>query len=293
MSMMTERDPMAPTTLWPSLMAGEYRLRYVQAGPLRTRCLETGSGSEALILLHGSGGHLETYTRNVLPLGERYRVFAIDMIGHGFTDKPDYDYEISHYVRHLVDFMDAMDIGKAHLSGESLGGWVAARFAIDHPDRLGRLILNTAGGLTANADVMRRIYDLSMKAVTEADRENVRKRLEWLMHDPAVVTDDLTETRLRVYTQPGFVTAMEHILCLQLMDIRLPNLLDEAALKTVAAPTLVIWTSHDPTGAVEVGQKFADLIPDAALVVMDGCGHWPQYEDAPLFNRLVLDFLAR
>lgn len=281
-----------PQTLWPYLMGGAYRIGYADAGGLRTRFLETGAGDETVILLHGSGGHLETYTRNVLPLGERYRVFAIDMIGHGFTDKPDHDYEISHYVRHLADFMDAMGIERAHISGESLGGWVAAQFAIDHPDRVASLMLNTAGGLTADEAVMQRIHDLSMKAVSEADKDNVRTRLEWLMHDPAVVTDDLVETRYRIYTQPGFLKAMEHILCLQIMAIRRPNLLDEGALRKIACPTLVVWTSHDPTGAVEVGKKFADLIPNASLVVMDGCGHWPQYEDADRFNALVLDFLA-
>lgn len=280
-------------TLWPAFMSGEFNLRYVDAGGLRTRCLETGAGDEAIILLHGSGGHLETYTRNFFALGERYRVYAIDMIGHGFTDKPDHDYEISHYVKHLADFMDAVGLDAAHISGESLGGWAAAQFAIDHPGRVRKLILNTAGGLTANEEVMGRIRDLSLKAVAEASPETVRKRLEWLMHDPAIVTDDLTETRFRIYTQPGFLKAMEHILCLQEMPIRLPNLLREDDLKGISAPTLVVWTSHDPTGAVEVGQKFADLIPGAELVVMDGCGHWPQYEDAPTFNQLTLDFLAR
>jgi 2-hydroxy-6-oxonona-2,4-dienedioate hydrolase len=288
-----ENEVGAAATLWPQLMAGRFKIHNVMAGGINTRCLEAGEGTDAIVLLHGSGGHLETYTRNILPLAERYRVYAIDMVGHGFTDKPDHGYEIRHYVDHLADFMDAVGLERAPLAGESLGGWAAAQFAVDHPDRVGKLILNTAGGLIANQAVMQRIYDLSMKAVAEASRETVRARLEWLMHDPAVVTDDLVETRLAIYTQPGFARAMEHILCLQIMDIRVPNLLDEDQLRGIAAPTLVVWTSHDPTGAVEVGQKFADLIPDAELVVMDGCGHWPQYEDAPRFNRLVMDFLAR
>jgi hypothetical protein len=95
-----------------------------------------------------------------------------------------------------------------------------------------------------------------MKAVAEASPETVRARLEWLMHDPKRVTDDLVELRLRIYTQPGFVRAMEHILCLQNMDIRMRNVLTDEALSRISASTLVIWTDHDPTAPVVTGERF-------------------------------------
>src|SRR5499425_1340168 len=136
--------------LWPELAQGEFALDYVYAGGIRTRCLSAGKGDGVpLIFLHGSGGHLEAYQRNILSHASRMRVFAIDMLGHGFTDKPDHDYEIDHYVDHLSAFCGTMGFDKIQLSGESLGGWVAARFAIRYPDRLTKLVLNTAGGLTA------------------------------------------------------------------------------------------------------------------------------------------------
>lgn len=99
------------------------------------------------------------------------------MIGHGFSDKPDHDYEIRHYVKHVLDVMDAFGIGRANISGESLGGWVAAQFAIDHPDRVAKIALNTAGGLTADVAVMHRLKSLSMAAVENLSRETVEKRL--------------------------------------------------------------------------------------------------------------------
>ena len=73
------------------------------------------------------------------------------MLGHGYTDKPGHPLEVSHYVSHLMAFFDAIGADRAHLSGESLGGWVASRAAIDHPDRIDRLVLNTAGGSQAEA----------------------------------------------------------------------------------------------------------------------------------------------
>ena len=278
--------------LWTDLAQGEFSLGYVDVKGVRTRCLSAGKrNAPPLVLLHGSGGHLETYQRNILPHAAHFQVFAVDMLGHGFTDKPDHDYEIEHYVDHLLAFCDTMGLKTFHLSGESLGGWVAARTAIRNPERIAKLVLNTAGGLTADPVVMERLLTLSINAVRNPDREAVRKRLEWLMHDKSVVTEDLVEMRYRVYTQPGAEKMMEHIMCLQLMEIRRRNMIPVENLRKITAPTLVIWTDHDPTGKVEVGETFAREIPNAQLVVMENCGHWPQYEDAETFNRLHLQFL--
>ncbi len=278
--------------LWTDLADGEFSLAYIDVNGVRTRVLSAGRVHDPpLVLLHGSGGHLEAYQRNILPHAEHFRVFAVDMLGHGFTDKPDHDYEIEHYVRHLVDFCDTMHLKQIYLSGESLGGWVALQMAIVHPERVAKLVLNTAGGLTADPVVMERLRTLSMNAVRNPDRESVRSRLEWLMHDPKVVTDDLVEMRYRIYSQPGAERMMEHIMCLQFMEVRRRNMIPVADLRKIQTPTLVVWTDHDPTGKVEVGETFAREIPNARLVVMQNCGHWPQYEDAETFNRLHIDFL--
>lgn len=279
--------------IWPTLSRGAYKLDYVDAGGIRTRYLEAGdtSSDEAVLFVHGTGGHLEAFNRNILPHAEHYRTIALDMIGHGWSDKPDHDYEIRHYVQHLLDFCDAKGISKLHAHGESLGGWIVAQFAIDHPDRVATLTLNTAGGLNTDPKVMKRVYDVTMKAVAEASPETVRARLEWLMNSPDRVTDDLVEMRYGIYTQPGFVQAMEHILCLQDMDIRMRNVLTDETLGEITAPTLVIWTDHDPTAPLTTGQRFVDAIPDARLEVITDSAHWPQWEKADEFNRMHLDFL--
>lgn len=279
-------------TLWTDLFGLPFRQTYYDAGGVRTRVLEAGQGPRALVFLHGSGGHAEAYVRNIGAHAEHLRVLSVDMLGHGLTGKPDRPYQIHDYVEHLRALLDAAGIERAHLSGESLGGWVAARFAALHPDRVDRLVLNTAGGLSSDPGVMERFRELSLAAVREPDRDTVRRRLEFLMYDPAGVTDDLVETRFQIYRQPGFARAMENILCLQIMSVRQANLLGETELAGIAAPTLVVWTTHDPTAPVTVGRRFADLIPDARLVVMDECGHWPQFEKPEDFNRFSLDHLT-
>lgn len=281
--------------IWPEIARGTIRLGYVNAGGIRTRYVEAGDpdADEAVIFIHGTGGHLEAFTRNLLPHAEHYRTIALDMVGHGYSDKPDHDYEIHHYVQHLKDFCDAVGVRRGHMHGESLGGWITAQFVIDHPDRTASLTLNTAGGLNTDPKVMERVYNVTMNAVRNASPETVRARLEWLMNAPERVTDDLVEMRLGIYTQPGFVRAMEHILCLQNMDIRMRNVLTDESLTQIRAETLVVWTDHDPTAPTETGQRFVEAIPKARpLVVMTDCAHWPQWEKADEFNRLHLEFLA-
>jgi 2-hydroxy-6-oxonona-2,4-dienedioate hydrolase len=213
------------------------------------------------------------------------------MVGNGLTDKPPVDLEIRVYVDHLRGFMDAMGIERASISGESLGGWVAAQFALDHPERVQKLVLNTTGGRTAFPLVMARIIELSMAAVNDPNWERIKSRLEFLMADPAHVHDDLVATRRRIYAMPGMVEAMRRNLVLQDMETRKRNLIPDDQWAKIAAPTLVLWTSHDPTAAATEGKKIADLIPGAEFVVMNGCGHWPQFEDAATFNDIHLSFL--
>lgn len=278
-------------SFWSSLSTVAHRIRYIEAGPIRTRVLEAGSGDEALILLHGSGGHLEAYARNAGPLGERFHVVALDLIGHGYSRRPDRDYHIADYCSHLLDVLDALGLDRVHLAGESLGGWIGAAFAIAHPARVRKLVVNTPAGLTCNEPALERQRALFLKAVDEPSRENIRARLEWLMADPNKVTDDLVEVRYAIYTQPGYAQTMRHICSLMTPEGRRANMLHEADLARITAPTLVLWTAHNPTDGIEVGERAARAIPNARLEVMDGCGHWPQFEDPPRFNALLAEFL--
>jgi 2-hydroxy-6-oxonona-2,4-dienedioate hydrolase len=279
-------------SVWSDLQGVPFAQGYLDAGGVRTRYLSAGEpGKPVLLLLHGSGGHAEAYVRNLLAHGEHFWTWAIDMLGHGYTDKPGHPLEIPHYVDHLMAVLDAIGAEETHLSGESLGGWVAARAAIDHPKRIGRLVLNTAGGSQADPAVMARIRTLSMAAAENPAWETVEARIKWLMADKDKNYDDIVASRQRVYRQPGFVAAMSDIMALQDPEIRARNLLGPEEYGAITAPTLVLWTSDDPTADVSEGRRIASMIPGARFEVMPGCGHWPQYEDAPTFNRLHVDFL--
>lgn len=283
---------MAYQSFWTDLRNTSFSQGWLQAGAIRTRYLAAGAEDlPVLILLHGTGGHAEAYTRNLGAHAPYFRTYSIDMVGHGWTDKPDVPMEIGAYVDHLRGVVDALGVERAHISGESLGGWVAAQFALDHPDRVDRLVLNTTGGSAARPEVMAKIKEISMRAIEAPTWEFIKARLEWLMADPSKVTDDLIESRRSIYANPEFAEAMKRALILQEMDVRRRNLLSDDDWAAIAAQTLVLWTSHDPTNPPEEGRRIASMIPDAQFVVMQDCGHWPQFEDPETFNDLHVRFL--
>ncbi len=290
----TDPQPVTPrkdTPVWVALGAVEHRVHYVEVGPWRTRVLEAGQG-EPLILMPGTGGHLEAYAHNVGALAEHFRVIAYDYPGHGYTTHAKADLELDTYVEHLAGLLDAFGIGRAHLGGESLGGWVAIKFAAAHPERTGKLVLNTPGGTMASPEVMDKIRGLSQAAADDPSDERIRARLQWLMADPATVTDELVAIRRAIYSRPGFADSMRHILCLQDVDTRRRNMVTDADLAAVPGPALVIWTSDDPSGPAGAGLEMAEKITGGRFELITGAGHWPQWEQRDTFNALALAFLT-
>lgn len=280
--------------MWTELRDVQFSQRWVDAGGVRTRVLEAGAPDlPALIFIHGTGGHAEAYVRNLGPHSKYFHTYAIDMIGHGFTDKPDQSYDFRDYAEHLIAFMDAENIASASLSGESMGAGIAAWTAILFPDRVDKVVLNTGAALRLADDVIARMAALTMAAVESPTRASVRKRLEWLVHDPDDINEDLVDTRLAIYEDPAYVERMSNILAARHTDPKGQdrNCLGEQEWRKFQTPTLVLWTDHDPTAPPEIGKQVADWIPGARFVQINGAGHWPQFEKADEFNRVHLEFL--
>jgi len=279
------------TPVWVALGATEHRVRYVDVGQWRTRVLEAGQG-ETLVLMPGTGGHLEAYAHNIAAFAEHFRVIAYDYPGHGYTTHATADLEIDTYVEHLAGLLDVFGVQRAHLNGESLGGWVAMKFASAHPERVGKLVLNTPGGTMARPEVMEKIRHLSQAAADDPSEERIRTRLEWLMADPATVTDELVAIRRTIYSRSGFADSMGHILCLQDPDVRRRNMITDADLAAIPGPALVVWTSDDPSGPAGAGMEMAEKISGGRFELITGAGHWPQWEQRDTFNHIVLSFLT-
>jgi 2-hydroxy-6-oxonona-2,4-dienedioate hydrolase len=278
---------------WTDLLGLDFSVRAIDAGGVPTRSLQAGTG-EDVIFLHGTSGHLEAFIRNVRSHSEHYRVHLIDMLGHGLTGKPDYPYEIPRYVEHLIAYMDACGIKSAHLVGESLGGWVAAWLASEQPQRVKSLQLLCSGGTKANPAVMERIKTSTSNAVRNNDITQTRKRLELLMADPiSSVSDELVDTRHYIYHTPEFISNLDNLLCLQNMETRQRNLLQPDRMAKIKVPTLVIWGRENPFGDVPEAREMHEAIAGSELELLSHCGHWPQHEQAEVYNKLSLTFLKR
>jgi 2-hydroxy-6-oxonona-2,4-dienedioate hydrolase len=283
-------DLPAHISIWGELADVDHVLRHVDVHGVRTRVLQAGTGPD-LILLHGTGGHLEAYTRNIGALAAGFRVTAYDMVGHGWSDLPDRPYTIDVLSDHLIGLMDVLGIGAAHLSGESLGGWVVAWTAAHHPDRVSRLVLNTPGNIANKPEVMARLRDSTMAAVRDPSDATVRRRVEFLFHHTEMVTDELVNLRRAVYSRPGFVQAITNTLVLQDPVVRKDFAWDPSWVGKVTAPTLLLWTDHDPTGGLDEAAMLLDWLPDARLHVITDAGHWPQWEKPHAYLRAHREFL--
>lgn len=281
--------PKYDVSIWNELAGVSFKQYFLDAGGVRTRIVEAGEG-EPLILLHGTGGHVEAYARNIKSLSEHFRVIVMDMLGHGYTGKPNYPYTLNEFSHHLLSVIKALSLKQVHLSGESLGGWVAAWFAALHPNYVKTLVLNTPGNIKAKPEVMKKIKDSTLKAVLEANEETVRARLEFLFYDTNFVTKELIESRYNIYTQPEFKEAIHHIVALQEWEVRKNFTWETKWTHKITAPTIILMSDHDPTASIEDAEYLQQLIPNSRLEIIKDAGHWPQWEKPAEFNELQIKF---
>lgn len=285
-------------TIWNDLLGSE--VRFV-GRKFRTRTIQTGEG-KPLILVHGIGGHAEAYSRNLLRLGQKTHAIAIDLLWHGLSSKPKFTDTIPAYAEQLLDLMDALNLDRIFLEGESLGGWLALWMALHHSDRLAAIILNTTAGVRFRpGSVAERpqegrelLRQRSIAAIEKPTSETIRKRLEWLMASPDRVTDELVELRQRFYSEPETQQALKAVFNEAFSAGGLFDrfAIPEERLAEIRTPTLVFWSDKNPGSGPDVGQRIASLIPAAAYYCMNDAAHWPQWEHPEEHDRVILNFLA-
>lgn len=285
------------TTFWQAVADLPHTLEYVQVGDWRTRVVTVDAtgrpDAETVVLLNGTTGHVEAFTQNVRALAATHRVVGYDYPGHGYTTLSDHDLEIPEYEEHLLGLLDALGLDRAHLCGESLGGWIAIKFAAHHPERVRSLVLSAPGGRVTDAERVDKAQSVSRAAVAEPTYDNVKKRLQVVIHDPSKITDELVRIRQDVYSRDGFMDSMGHIAVLRQPETRWRNRVTDEDYAAIPVPTLLVWTDHEPSGGPEVGEHLASLIPEGEFLMVRGAAHWPQWEDPETFNAAATDFLAR
>lgn len=277
----------ANANIAPFTLPAKLNDKFVSVEGARLRYVEAGRGSSVIILLHGLGGDATHWGRNVLPLAaqQHHRVIALDQIGFGLSDKPPLEYRIETLVRFLAGFMDALKIKRATLIGNSMGGWVAAAFALAHQERVKRLVVADSIGLPLPPN-----FNSQAKPNPTASEE-VKVLLATLFHDDATYANanSVAAMRERMKTKTGEADVSRRLM---MAYWRALDTLDARKLSELRVPTLIVWGRQDELIPLPIGQTLHRLITNSQLLILDDCGHLPQIEQAAKFNRAVEDFLT-
>jgi 2-hydroxy-6-oxonona-2,4-dienedioate hydrolase len=290
---MTEQDKGSSyRSIWTYLHTVPHRMGWVEAGGVSTRYLEAGQPDRPVVLLlHGTAGSLENFCANYGPLSAEYRVIGIDMLGCGYTDKPDRPYTIGDYAGHVLNVLDALEIEEAAVIGVSLGSWVAARLAYTAPERVTALGMVAPAGIIVDQEEERKFgADVRRRRTSAAQVptwESVTAAMGRLMLNPEDLIDDLVAIRLRIYQQPEMAAVMGHLLAF----IGAGQELSHEEWRGIRQTSLVIAAVDAPNMFLDNAHALGELLPNAQLVNLTGCDHWGQFERADAFNDLALEFL--
>ncbi|MEQ8387666.1 MAG: alpha/beta hydrolase [Alphaproteobacteria bacterium] len=273
---------------------------FVDTGKYRSRIIEKGEGTP-LILMHGGGGHAETYARNMDRLSKVCHPIAIDFIWHGMSSAPKYDEGnwLKQFTDQILNFMDHRGIEKAFIEGESLGGWIVYDMAINHPDRVAGAILNTAWGMKFKPGAVEEtVSDLdslrttSLNALNNPNRETIKARLDWLM-PLGGATDELVELRYKLWTIPQTKNALLEYYDRLFHPSCQGYLFNEEHIQTISVPTLVLWTDKNPFHGEDVAEYLKSLIKGSDLHIMRNAAHWPQWELPEEHDEVVTKFIQK
>ncbi|OEZ29108.1 alpha/beta fold hydrolase [Variovorax boronicumulans] len=261
----------------------------IRTGAFHTNVHDLGEGAPVLFI-HGSGPGVSAWAnwRLVLPvLAQTRRVIAPDMAGFGFTERvPGAAYAMDAWVQQAIDLLDALDIERADVVGNSFGGALALALAIREPHRVRRLVLMGSVGvpfaITPGLDA---VWGYTPSFA------NMRRIMDVFAFDRALVTDELAQLRYEASMQPGFQETFGAMFPAPRQRWVDAMASPEAAIRALPHETLLIHGREDQVIPLATSLTLSQWIPRSQLHVFGRCGHWTQIEHSARFARLVGDFL--
>ena len=273
-------------TLIPGLPEG----RYVDLpNGHRIHCLDQGQGP-VVVFLHGSGsgasGH-SNFSGNYPWLAEQgYRVIVPDLLGYGYSDKPDdVQYHLDLFVECLQQALDALGVQRCTLIGNSLGGAIALKFALDHPRQVERMVLMAPGGIEAQADYFTMPGMQLMRSVFTSEEPVTPERMRDFFIDAFVVDASVVTNELVQQRWASMQTQNPQVIKTMVVPDMTPRLGE------IDCPVLSFWGMNENMMPETGILKLAHGLTRGRMVLVQQCGHWVMIEHRDLFNRLTLDFL--
>jgi 2-hydroxymuconate-semialdehyde hydrolase len=262
----------------------------VVANGIRTNVHDVGQGPPVL-LIHGSGPGVTAWAnwRLVMPeLARQARVIAPDMVGFGYTDRPQGQrYDMDAWVAQAVGLLDALGIEQTDLVGNSFGGALALALAIRHPKRVRRLVLMGSVGVTFPITP-------GLDAVWgyTPSLDNMRKLLDIFAYDRGLVSDELARLRYEASIRPGFQESFAGMFPAPRQRWVDAMASAEQDIRALPHDTLIVHGREDQVIPLSNSLTLSQWIARSQLHVFGQCGHWTQIEHAARFARLVGNFLA-
>jgi len=262
--------------------------QFISADGLKTFYVKAGDGFP-VVMFHGAapGASAQVNWRlNIEPLASAgFTVYAYDQPGYGRSDNPT-DLSIEYRVAHAKAFIDALKLDRYHVVGNSVGGYIAARLALEDP-RVGKFVTTTSGTLapkgSAESAALGQKHSEELREYVPS-LENMRKLTLGTLHRKELVTEELVRARYDMSIGKNQEAAERR------RGVKPPRqLFDE--LRRLEKPALLLWGAQDRGVSVERGLLLFQLIPNAEFHLFDQCAHWVQWDQAERFNRLVSDFL--
>ena len=257
--------------------------QFVEVDGLRVRYARRGHGAEAVLFLHGFGGDLDNWLFNLDPLADTYTVVALDLPGHGQTTPRLAGSTLAEMAGFVTRFLDAVDIGQAHVVGHSMGGGIAAQLAVDAPQRVLSVALVSPVGF---GDEVNNAYTEGF--VSARSRRELKPVIELLFANPDRVSRQMLDDLLRYKRLDGVPEALEALGASLFAEGRQREQ-PGRRLGDSGKRTLVIWGGRDQV----VPPAHARNAPEGAKVtVFEDAGHMSQMEKAGEVNGLLRGHLA-
>lgn len=265
--------------------------RSIQTGSYLTNYHDVGDGP-VILMLHGSGAGVSGWAnwRGILPvLSERFRVIAPDLVGFGYTETPD-DLEFSIFdtwLEQIINLLDTLGIERVHLVGNSFGGGLSLHLATKYPERVDRVVLMGAGGVSQPINA-----NLEALWTYKPSVENMKAIMDIMAFDRGLVTDELAELRYRATIRPGAQEAFERVFPAPLQRHLDAQIVSDEALQAMPNETLILHGRDDRVVPFANSLHMFEMIPNAQLHGFGNCGHWTQIEHAERFHSLVSAFFS-
>jgi pimeloyl-ACP methyl ester carboxylesterase len=261
-----------------ALWCGGIRGHYAQVGLYRVHYYEGGQG-RPLVFVHGLGAESLDWVPAMLHLRGQFHVYAVDLLGHGWSDKPDIAYSVAQQTEMLHQFLADRNAQPADVVGISMGGWVTLKLAADHPESVNRLVVADPAGLKFKTH-------LTVKNFLPSTREEFATFMTMLTPRQYYVPYPVRRDFLRKIADNEWLTRRIFDSIFTYQDVL------DGKLQEIKAPVLIIWGREEHMIPIAVGEEMKQQLPNSSLLVCADSGHLALYECWKQLKPGVTEFLT-